>query len=374
MNENNQLLEGVRQDRRALHKIPELGLKEYKTKSYLLSRLASYACEINEIGPTGICAFFSSTNPQQQGTVAFRSDMDGLPTEEALDVPYRSLHTGVMHACGHDGHMAMLLGLAAELSKKGADLPQDVLLIFQPAEEGPGGAKLMIEAGILEEYDVRRMFALHVGPSERAHSIVTRAGAFMARSSELDIRIHGRSAHCSTPSKGIDALQIGCLLLSDLYQMEETILPKEQLRLLKFGKMQSGVVRNAISDFTLLQGTLRCYSDDVFDLLFNQIKQIASDYEKKYGCTIEIDCSDSYPAIHNDPELFRFAEAALSEFDFINLRKPVMAADDFSFFAQRVPGLYLFLGTGKKTPLHSDVFDFDEEILATGVLAYLALI
>lgn len=372
------LIEMLRKDRRELHQIPEAGWKEYQTKAYLLERLKSYPCEIEEVGETGLCAYFSKSGTVP--TVAFRSDMDGLPMVETSDVPYRSKHEGYMHSCGHDGHMAMLLGLADQLAQMitSADqqLPCNVLLLFQPAEEGPGGAKIVVDAGILEKYQVARIFGLHLGPSVEPGSLATRPGPLMARSSELDLIIHGRSAHCSTPEKGIDALEIGCQLVEELYQMEKEVLPAEEFRLLKFGKMESGMVRNAISDWTRIQGTVRCYADFVFDLLIEKMRKITHTYEEKTGCSIEIHYSDGYPAIENNPDLFQEAEDALSKagFRFITLRKPVMSSDDFSYFAKKVPALYLFLGTGRKTPLHSDIFDFDEAILATGVRAYLTLL
>lgn len=367
--------EELRRFRRDLHQIPEPGFREFKTKEYLLSVLRKQEeWEISEVAETGLCAFLKADHPTLPGAVAFRSDMDGLPTEEHNDVPYRSQHPGMMHACGHDGHMAMLLGLAAVLPARKSELPQNVVLIFQPAEEGPGGAETMIAAGIIERYDIRRMYAIHLGPSDEPSSLATRPGPFMARSSEIDIIIHGKSSHCSTAHKGIDALSIGCRLLTDLYERERTVLSDGEFRLLKFGKMDSGIVRNAISDHTTLAGTLRCFSDEAFSVLLAMLRAASDSLEKETGCTIEIHHTEGYPPLINDVTLYELAQEALSGVSFITLRKPSMASDDFSFFSQLVPSLCLFLGTGNKTPLHSDVFDFDESILSKGVEAYLALL
>ena len=370
--ENNNMFESLKKYRRDLHQIPELGFEEYKTKEYLLNVLEEYNCEITEI-KTAILAFFEAKKARYSGTVAFRCDMDGLPTIEESNVSYRSKHPGIMHACGHDGHMAMLLGLAGELEN--IDLPYNVLLIFQPAEESPGGAKTIVESEILEKYDVKRIFALHLGPSKKPHTIASRPIEFMSKSSEIDITIKGLSAHCSTPHKGIDALYIACLYLKDLYEMEKTILPETEFRLLKFGKMTSGTVRNAISDESKLFGTLRCFSQKNFDLMLNSLHQIAATYEDKFGCTFEIKHTEGYPPTINDPELFEMAKGCLSEdFDFITLRKPSMASDDFSFFTEKIPGVYFFLGAGNTPPLHSNNFDFDESVLVTGVKAYIKLL
>lgn len=375
------MLEQLRTYRRDLHQIPESGFSEHKTKAYILNVLRQYDCEITEIAGTGICAFFRGGGSAGPETVAFRSDMDGLPTVEETRAPYRSTHEGMMHACGHDGHMAMLLGLAGALHEMGPSLSKNVLLIFQPAEESRGGAKEIVDSGILERYQVKRIFAMHLGPSEKPGSLASRPNEFMAKSSELNILIRGKSSHCSAAHKGVDALKIGCLLLPALYEMEETILPPEEFRLLKFGRMESGIVRNAISDRTVLEGTLRCFHEEQFQLMLSRIRQIAGKFEADYGCAIEIGCSEGYPASLNDPLLFEQARDILTRetdgspaFEFIALRKPSMASDDFSFYQQKVPGVYFFLGTGEKTPLHSSVFDFDESILETGVRAYLRLL
>lgn len=362
--------------RRDLHKIPELGHKEFKTHSYIVSVLRDYPCEITEFQPTGIAAFFKTKNPNAKGTIAFRSDMDALPIEEANRIPYRSLHPGIMHACGHDGHMAMLLGFAKLLAEEKIAMPTDVLFIFQPAEESPGGAKAIVDTGILERYDVKRIFALHLGPSNDLGTILARPNEMMARSSELTISISGKSAHIATPGKGIDSLYIGSLLVNTLYEMERSIFPSEVFRLLRFGKMTAGTVRNTIASHALLEGTLRAFKNEDFSILYDEIQKYSKDFEKKYNCSIEIHTTDGYPAIINDPLLFQMVKKALStdKFstipEFITLRKPPMTSDDFSYYMQKVPGLYMFLGTGNKIPLHSNDFDFNDDVLEIGVKVY----
>ncbi len=372
--------EHLRKYRRDLHQIPEPGYREYKTQDYILGILRKYPCEITTFSPTGICAYFRAKDPKQPGTIAFRSDMDALPIEEITPSPYCSKHPGMMHACGHDGHMAMLLGLAKELADMDGDTPLNALLIFQPAEEGPGGAKGIVDSGILEKYDVRRIFAFHMAPSEIPGAIMARPMEMMSKSSELTISIHGKSAHIASPHKGIDALHIGCLFLNALYDMEASIFPPEEFRLLKFGKFNGGTVRNAVAKEAVLEGTLRAFREETFCQLFDEIGRIAKEYEKKYGCSIRIHFTEGYPPTINDPRLYEEAKEALSKErfpscpEFITLRKPSMASDDFSYYLQKVPGLYLFLGTGNKTPLHSSTFDFDESSLEIGVRAYLRLL
>lgn len=370
------LLKKYRQD---LHRIPELGYEVYKTKDYILEQLQHYRCEISEVCKTGVCAFFQSREDGGKGrirenTIALRSDMDGLPVTEKTGAPYCSIHEGVMHACGHDGHMAMLLALAGELDQIIHTLPHNVLLIFQPAEETIGGAKDICASGILSKYGVKRIYGFHLWPMLQKNVIGSRANEFMAKSSELDIIIEGKSAHCAKADQAIDALAIGCELVNALYQMEKLEIPASEYRLLKFGKMESGTVRNVISARTVLKGSVRCFHENTGDYLFRRIEEISSCYEKQYHCRITFVRNDGHPAVINNPQLFEEAKEFLSDFEFHPFEKPFMLAEDFSCYQKEVPGLFLFLGTGTNIPLHSDTFDFDEDILNTGLQVYLRLL
>lgn len=369
----------LKKHRQELHRIPELGFELYKTKAYIIRQLRQYDCEISEVCGTGVCAFFQSreeggTGRKRGATIALRSDMDGLPVAERTDAAYASVHHGTMHACGHDGHMAMLLGVAGELNQIIHTLPHNVLLIFQPAEETTGGAGDLCATGILSKYGVKRIYGFHLWPMLEKNAVGSRANEFMAKSSELDIVIHGRSAHCASAEEGIDALDIGCRLVNELYQMESQEIPDTEYRLLKFGKMESGTVRNAIAARSVLQGSVRCFNEETGDFLFRRIEEIAETYEDQYGCSITFERNDGHPAVINDPQLFKEAKELLSEYKFHTFEKPFMLAEDFSCYQKEVPGLFLFLGTGTNIPLHSSHFDFDEEVLATGVNIYLKLL
>ncbi|MDF3000960.1 MAG: amidohydrolase [Bacillota bacterium] len=372
------MIEQLKKYRQDLHQIPELGFDVHKTRQYIVDHLKQYNCEITEVCG-GVCAFFQSvaehgSGAARENTIALRSDMDALPVVEKTGASYSSLHEGAMHACGHDGHMAMLLAMADELSSIIHSLPHNVLLIFQPAEETTGGAGDMVAAGILSKYNVKRIYGFHLWPMLEKHRIGSRAKEFMAKSSEIDIRIHGKSAHCAYPEQGIDALAIGCELINELYQMEKTELAPEEFRLLKFGKMVSGTVRNAISAETVLEGTLRCFSEDTGSFLSSRMSEISAALEKKYGCKISFHRTDGHPPVINDTPLFEEAKELLSEFGFHTFEVPFMLSEDFSFYQRAVPGLFLFLGTGTNIPLHNNLFDFDEEVLQTGVDAYLKIL
>lgn len=372
----NRLIRKYRQD---LHRIPELGYEVYKTQSYILEQLNQYDCEVSEVCGTGVCAFFQSKEGNGTGkcrdkAIALRSDMDGLPVTEETGAAYCSVHEGAMHACGHDGHMAMLLALAGELDRIIHTLPHNVLLIFQPAEETEGGAKDLCATGILSKYGVKRIYGFHLWPMLPKNVVGSRANEFMAKSSELDIIIQGKSAHCANAEQGIDALAIGCEMVKALYQMVSSELSETEYRLLKFGKMTSGTVRNAIAAKTILQGSVRCFHEDTGNFLFRRTEEIAASFEDKYGCKITFVRNDGHPAVINDPQLFEEAKKLLSDYEFHTFEKPFMLAEDFSCYQKEVPGLFLFLGTGTNIPLHSNTFDFDEEVLYTGVEVYLKLL
>lgn len=365
--------------RRELHRIPELGYEVYKTQAYLLEQLRQYDCEISEVCGTGVCAFFQSREDNGAGktrkkTIALRSDMDGLPVIEETGEEYCSIHAGAMHACGHDGHMAMLLALAGELEQIIHTLPHNVLLIFQPAEETIGGAKDITDSGILAKYNVQRIYAFHLYPMLEKHAVGSRASEMMAKSSELDITILGKSAHCAYAEEGIDALAIGCDLVNTLYQMIRSEFSETEYRLLKFGKMTCGTVRNAIAATAVLEGTIRSFHDDTFAYIIRRMEEISAELQKKYQCSISFKRSDGYPPVINDPALFEEAKTILADFDFRTFEKPFMLSEDFSFYLQEIPGLLLFLGTGTNIPLHSNSFDFDEDVLCTGVDVYLKLL
>ena len=370
------LLKKYRQD---LHRIPELGFEVYKTKAYIMEHLQKYSCEIVEVCGTGICAYFQSGATEENGhspkqTIAFRSDMDALPVLEETEAPYCSIHEGMMHACGHDGHMAMLLALAGELDQMIETLPYNVLLIFQPAEETTGGAGDICATGILSKYGVKRIYGFHLWPMLGKNVIGSRANEFMAKSSELDITIQGKSVHCANSEQGIDALAIGCEFVNELYQMEKHEIPDQEYRLLKFGKMESGTVRNALSAKTVLKGSVRCFHEETGSFLFRRIEEIADSYENKYQCKITYWRNDGHPAVINDPVLFQETREILSDYEFHTFEKPFMLAEDFSCYQKEVPGLFLFLGTGTNIPLHNNKFDFDEDVLCTGVDVYLKLL
>ena len=344
--------------RRALHRIPEPDRQLPKTTEYVLDALKPFRCRVRQLEAGGICAFFDFGCGS---AIAFRADMDALPIEENTGAEYRSTHPGLMHACGHDGHTAILLELARRLNER-KSLHHNILLVFQPAEETVGGAKDICDSGIFRELNVRAVFGLHLWPGLEPGVIASRKNELMARSCEVTVEITGRSSHIAKSAEGIDALAGGVMFWQKATAMEKA-LPDHIFRLLKFGKMTSGSVRNAISDRTRLEGSLRAFQDEVFDGLRQGIIQAGREVEAVLGCTVNIHMNDGYPAILNPTELCdRVMEAA----PYFELPEPSMTSEDFSWYQRYVPAMFFFLGIGDTPALHADNFDFDDSLLIKG--------
>ena len=348
----------VIRDRRALHQIPELELTLPKTAAYIRNALEGLRCTVFSPMGDAVCAFFDFGSDH---AIGFRADMDALPIPEETGLPFASAHPGVMHACGHDGHMATLLELARRLDKK-ESLPHNVLLIFQPGEESPGGAKPLCETGFLESYKVKTVFGLHLWPGLEKGVMHTREKGLMSRGAELNVDIYGKSSHIGNAAAGIDATAAAVEFYRQMRQAEAA-LPADVFRLLNFGKFHSGTVRNALSAHARMEGSLRAFEDDVFEGLVAKLHTIAADVEGKFSCKVCIDLAEGYPAVYNDPELVaRVRHIA----DVRILEKPSMTSEDFAEYQQRVGGVFFFLGTGNTPALHATTFNFDEEILLKG--------
>ena len=348
----------IQKDRRALHQIPELDRQLPKTVEYLRSALSELGCRVFSPMEGALCAWFDFG---RDTAIAFRADADALPILEKTGADYASTHPGKMHACGHDGHMAIVLERARRLSRK-KTLPHNVLLVFQPAEETTGGAKDICDTGIFERHHVRAIFGLHLWPGLEAGVIASRSQELMSRSCELTVEVSGRSAHIAKPWDGVDALRAGVEGYNRIIALEKS-LPEHIYRVLNFGKLESGTVRNAISSRTVLLGSLRAFQEDVFRGLQSQVLQIAADVEKESGCTVTVHMTEGYPAVMNPSDLYETVKTIVP---FRELDKPSMTAEDFSWYQRRLPGLFFFLGTGETPALHADTFDFDEAILLKG--------
>lgn len=348
--------------RRDLHRIPELHDDLPKTCAYVKSALAGLGYEIAEPSRSAVCAYFDFGRAE---TVAWRADMDALPVQEMVDKPWKSTHEGCMHACGHDGHTAIALTLAHMVAQQ-QEMPRNVLFVFQPAEETTGGAKQIVDSGIFARLNVVRLFGMHMWPELPFGVVGSCPGPIFAKSSEVNVDIEGVSTHIAKAKHGADALEAGVRFVSEAYRMIAEEVPAEEPKLLKFGMMHSGTVRNALSAHTEIRGSLRSFAPDVFDFMKKRLFEIAADVSAATGAKVNLQLNEGYPPVLNDAALYDLAAACLGG-EMVRLTAPSMTAEDFSFYQQAAPGLFMCLGTGGKYPLHSERFDFDEAALGVGV-------
>ncbi len=356
--------------RRFLHSIPEPGLQEIETTRFIFDKLTALGIKA-ELGPggTGVIGFIEGRPGAK--TLAFRADIDALSIEEQTGVEYCSQNTGYMHACGHDGHTAMLLGFAMLLKQLGAELKHSVLLIFQPAEEGPGGAETIVNSGILERYNVSCVFGQHIFPGIEEGKIGCRPGAFLAQTGEFDLSVKGRSCHGAMPQNGRDALVAASNIVLALNTIVSRNIDPTEPAVVTVGRMVSGERRNVIAGEAVLEGTIRAFNDTTYNTIRGLVIRMLESVCGTYGCEGSYEIRDMYPAVNNDKALFDMLVEALKGEDFLYM-DPLMIAEDFSYYQKRVPGLFLLLGSrnpekGYVYPLHNNRFNFNEEILLLGI-------
>ena len=369
------LLQDCIEIRHSLHKIPERGFKEFKTSAYVRKTLEKTSPDsIESLAGTGLKAVYYT--PGADETIAFRADMDGLNTEELCDTPYKSTHPGKMHGCGHDGHMTVLLLLAKLISANRDRLKANIVLLFQPAEEGKGGAGRMINDGAMQNPKIDRIYGLHLWPDVPKGKFGMRWGPLMAMACEFDIAVHGVSAHGASPQKGVDAVVAASTLITLLQTAISRDIDPHKDALLTIGRISGGVARNIIADEVIMNATLRVFEQQVYDQLIQRIYSMADGLAVAMGAKFEITELMHYPCVSNPRELVEDFYNYLDAEDIV-LIDSVLAAEDFSCYQNEVPGLFFFLGAGggkNSAPLHNNYFDFDEDALLYGLEVYRRLL
>ncbi|WP_188596926.1 carboxypeptidase CpsA [Thermocladium modestius] len=365
--------------RRQIHENPELSYKEYNTAKLVADTLRNLGIEVKTgVGlPTAVVGTLKTPRPGK--TVALRADMDALPVEEMTDLPYKSKEKGVMHACGHDTHVAMLLGAAMLLVKNVDMLSGEVRFLFQPAEEdgGLGGAKPMIDAGAMDGVDY--VFGLHIFAKYPAGVFATRKGPLMATPDSFKITVHGKGGHGSAPHETIDPIHVSLLIANAIYGISSRQIDPVQPFVISITSIHSGTKDNIIPDNAVMEGTIRSLSEEVRKRALSYMEKIVKSICDIYGaeCKVEF-MKDVYPITINDPEVTEEAMKVLSNISKVEETEPVLGAEDFSRFLQKAKGTYIFLGTrneqmGCVYPNHSSRFCVDESVLKLGALAHAAL-
>ena len=361
--------------RRELHANPEISGSEYQTRDFILRQLQALDIPTKIFdGHAGILATVEGKGPG--GVVALRADMDALPITEGNGVPYCSRNEGVMHACGHDGHMAMLLGAATALVENRNSWRGTVKLVFQPAEEAAphGGSPLMIADGILENPKVDMMFGMHLWPDLHYGDIGICRGTMMASSDRFTLKLFGAGAHAGAPHQGIDALMMTSDVLTALSRIIHRQTDPRETATINIGTIHGGERYNVVAKEVTLEGTVRTLNETVRQDIPERMRRMIQGICDGYGGRFELDYQFGYPSLQNAPDETGFVVLAASRFlgsehvqsDY----RPVLGAEDFAFFAQKVPSAYYFVGCGAAgtpvRPLHNGKFDFDERALFVG--------
>lgn len=357
--------------RRFFHENPELSFKEDKTLERIKSELRTLGLQVHEIKEGGLYSDIVGEKPGK--TVAVRADVDALPVTEETEVPFKSKNIGVMHACGHDAHMAMLLGLAKVAVTRRAEQHGTIRLLFQRAEERPpGGAIYLINGGALKGVDY--VIGQHVFTRFESGKAAFFHREAMANADEFTIRIHGKGGHGSAPDEAIDALMVASEYVTTAQTIVSRLVSPKRPAVVTFGTFQAGYRYNIIAAHAELTGTVRTFDDETRNIIKVSLKKLLSHLCDAYGATYEFDYQEGYPAVVNNEKVTRIVEQVASEIlgpENILHPDPDMGGEDFAYYLQKVPGTFYFLAVGNKkkgidSPQHSPTYNVDEDALPKG--------
>jgi amidohydrolase len=363
--------------RRQIHQKPELGFQEKITAEFISQKLQNWGIE-HQVGiaQTGIVAIIKGEKSASGKVLAIRADMDALPIQELNEVPYCSQRDGIMHACGHDGHTAIALGTAYYLHQHRQELNGTVKIIFQPAEEGPGGAKPMIAAGVLNNPDVDAIIGLHLWNNLPLGTVGVRPGALMAAVELFRCTIFGKGGHGAIPHQTVDSLVVAAQIVSALQTIVSRNINPLDSAVVTVGELHAGTAVNVIADTAKMGGTVRYFNPDLAGFFKERIEKIIAGICQSHGANYDLDYIHLYPPVINDADIAALVRSVAQEVIEIPIgvfsECQTMGGEDMSFFLQEVPGCYFFLGSAnaeKKLdyPHHHPRFDFDETALPMGV-------
>jgi len=360
--------------RRDLHLIPEPAYTEKKTSAYVADYLGRQGLEVQTgIAQTGVVGLMKLTRPGK--TLMIRSDMDALPVTETTGLPFASTHEGAMHACGHDGHMSMVLGAATILNKVKDKLNGSIKFLFQPAEEGPGGAKPMIEAGVMENPHVDFSVGCHVWPAIPEGSIGVKAGYLMAAMDRFDIRIIGKGGHGAMPHLCVDALEVGTQVVNALQRIASRQMNPLSPTVVTVGSFQAGTTFNVIPGEAEMCGTTRTFDRDIWNSWPERVEKIVRGVCGSMGAEYELKYTQGYPPLLNDESMAEVVRKCARDIvgeERVIEPEQTMGGEDMAFYLEKSKGCFFFLGVGREgcAPLHNPQFDLNEDVLLTGVETY----
>lgn len=359
--------------REELHKVPELGFQEFETSKIIKKYLTSYGYECISIAKTGVLVI---KHGEDKNAIAFRSDMDGIATLENTGLEFSSENKGIMHACGHDAHMTILLGFAKHISQL-ENIKQTIAFIFQPAEEGPGGAKVIVDEGILEKYNIKSIIGLHVYPELEQGIIGINEGYFMAQDTEIRITIKGKGGHAAMPHLGTDCIYVASHLIQAYHSIISRNIDPQETAVVSLGTIQGGESLNSMAREVKLAGNVRTFEPEVLEGIKKRMLEINEGLQKMFNIKIDFEFQAFYPAVYNDKNLFKNIVNALDP-EKVKILKKLMISEDFSYYQQKIPGAFMMFGVRNKNagcihPLHSNKFNFDPKIMQQAIDTYIRI-
>jgi len=381
LNSINQMQKEMQEWRRDLHKIPEIGLKEYKTSSYIKEKLKGWDIEFKDgYADTGLIAWVKGSKGDSKKSIGLRADFDALPMSEKNNFDHKSSNEGMMHACGHDGHTSMLLG-AVKYLKENNDFDGTVYFIFQPGEEGFGGGEIMINEGLLNDFNIDEVYALHNWPELPLGHFGVSTGPMMAAVDEFDIIVKGKGGHAAIPDLGVDPVIIAAQIINAVQTIISRVTSPIDKALISITKVHAGSAYNVIDDEVFLGGTVRTFKEKTRILIQNKLNDTAKGIAKANGGDVEFIYKPGYPPTINskDESIFasEVAKNLVGDKNVVTDVEPSMGGEDFSYFLNKKPGSYLYIGQkdeNHKAHLHTTKYDFNDNLLPIGVNFWVDLV
>jgi amidohydrolase len=366
--------------RRDIHEHPELLYDVHRTAAFVADRLREFGCDevATGLGKTGVVGVIKGRKPGggDVKVIGLRADMDALPIEEATNLPYASKTPGKMHACGHDGHTAMLLGAARYLAET-RNFAGNAVVIFQPAEEGGAGAKAMIKDGLMDRFGIEQVYGMHNGPGIPVGSFAIRQGPIMAATANVDIRIEGHGGHAARPHKCIDSVLVGVQLINALQQIVSRNVDPLEAAVISICEFHAGNARNVIPQTAELRGTVRTLTREVKDLIEKRVHEVCAGVAQMTGAKIDLTYEHGYPVTVNHAAQTDFATRIAREVAGeanVHEMAPMMGAEDFSFMLEARPGAFIFCGNGDSAGLHHPAYNFNDEAIVHGASYWIKLV
>jgi amidohydrolase len=365
--------------RHDIHAHPELLYDVHRTAATVAEKLKSFGCDevVTGIGRTGVVGVIRGGRGAGGRVIGLRADMDALPIEEANDVPYKSTVPGKMHACGHDGHTAMLLGAARYLTET-RNFAGTAVVIFQPAEEGGGGGRAMVQDGLMERFRIEEVYGMHNYPGLPVGEFALRPGPLMAAADRINIEIEGRGGHAARPHYSIDTVLVGAQIINQIQSIVARNVDPLHAAVISICVFQAGSADNVIPQTALLRGTARSLTPQVRDLLEQRLHEVVEGTARLYGATAKLTYKRDYPVTRNHERQTGFAAGVAAQVvgdervdDNV---APVMGAEDFSFMLEARPGAFIFVGNGDTAGLHHPAYDFNDEVIPIGTSYWVKLV